>query len=81
MLIEAYGGRGTVVLAVLLSTVFVACSSGSRIVSPADVDPVEWEACDEFPDDDAVECGSVTVPLDYRHPDEQTIDIALIRYP
>ncbi|MFM8563477.1 MAG: alpha/beta fold hydrolase, partial [Acidimicrobiia bacterium] len=49
--------------------------------APTDVDPVEWEACDEFPDDDAVECGSVTVPLDYRHPDEQTIDIALIRYP
>ena len=59
----------------------VACSSASRVIAPVDVDPVEWETCDEFPDDDTVECGTVTVPLDYRKPDEQTIDIALIRYP
>ena len=58
-----------------------ACSSESEVEVPTDVDPVEWEACEEFPDDDTVECGSVTVPLDYRNPDEQTIDIALIRYP
>jgi pimeloyl-ACP methyl ester carboxylesterase len=73
--------RGSVVLAVLLSTVFVACSSASRVIAPVDIDPVEWEACDEFPGDDTVECGTVTVPLDYRNPDEQTIDIALLRYP
>jgi len=42
---------------------------------------MEWEACDEFPGDTTVECGTVTVPLDYRNPDEQTIDIALLRYP
>ncbi|CAB4593310.1 unannotated protein [freshwater metagenome] len=59
----------------------VACSSPAEIVMPVDVDPVEWEACDEFPGDDTVECGTVTVPLDYRNPDEQTIDIALLRYP
>ncbi len=59
-----------------------ACSSASStIVAPTDVDPVEWESCDEFPGDDTVECGTVTVPLDYRNPDEQTIDIALLRYP
>ena len=59
----------------------VACSSPAEIVMPVDIDPVEWEACDEFPGDDTVECGTVTVPLDYRNPDEQTIDIALLRYP
>jgi pimeloyl-ACP methyl ester carboxylesterase len=58
-----------------------ACSSPAEIVMPVDIDPVEWEACDEFPGDDTVECGTVTVPLDYRNPDEQTIDIALLRYP
>jgi len=59
-----------------------ACSSeSSKIVAPTDVDLVEWETCDEFPDDPSVECGTVMVPLDYRNPDEQTIDIALLRYP
>ena len=72
---------GSVVLMVLLSTAFVACSSASRVVAPTEVDLVEWETCDEFPDDPSVECGTVMVPLDYRNPDEQTIDIALLRYP
>jgi len=58
----------------------VACAETSGEVF-VDVDPVEWEACEEFPDDDTVECGTVTVPVDYRNPGEQTIDIALSRYP
>ncbi len=70
-----------VLLGSICVTALMACSSTPEIVESIDIDPVEWEACEEFPDDDTVECGTVTVPLDYRNPDQQTIDIALIRYP
>ena len=59
----------------------VGCSSGTDTVTPAEVDPVEWSECDDFPDDPNVECGAVTVPLNYRDPEDETIEIALLRYP
>ncbi|GHD86015.1 alpha/beta hydrolase [Streptomyces naganishii] len=40
---------------------------------------VTWAACDkEAPRD--LQCGKVTVPLDYAHPDAGTLDLALARY-
>jgi pimeloyl-ACP methyl ester carboxylesterase len=39
------------------------------------VTPVTWSPCGTF------QCGSVTVPLDYRHPGGPTIQIAVIRHP
>lgn len=64
-----------------MSGSLMACSSTPKVVEPVESDPVEWEACEEFPDDPTVECGTVTVPMDYWNPDERTLDIALIRYP
>jgi pimeloyl-ACP methyl ester carboxylesterase len=39
------------------------------------VGPVTWSPCG------ALQCGSVTVPLDYGHPDGPTIQIAVARHP
>ena len=74
--------RWTVALTVCaVAGTAVACSSKTEIVMPVDVDPVEWETCDEFAADTTVECGTVTVPLNYGDPDGETVDIALLRYP
>ena len=74
--------RGIVTLVICSAAgMLAACSSESEVETPTDVDPVEWVACEEFPDDDTVECATVRVPLDYRNPNKETIDIALIRYP
>jgi pimeloyl-ACP methyl ester carboxylesterase len=39
------------------------------------VSPVQWTACGDL------QCGSVTVPLDYARPDGPTIEIAVARHP
>ncbi|NGO06560.1 alpha/beta hydrolase [Streptomyces sp. HC44] len=41
---------------------------------------IDWAACkgDEMPED--LQCGKVTVPLDYAKPDEGTLDIAMARF-
>ena len=39
---------------------------------------INWEDC---PDGASFKCGTVTVPLDYEHPDGQTITIALKKLP
>ena len=39
------------------------------------VTPVQWTQCGDL------QCGSVTVPLDYRHPGGPTLQIALARHP
>lgn len=53
---------------------------GSIEVEDVGAGPVEWEACvgigSAFID---LECATVMVPLDYEHPDEAQIDIALAR--
>jgi pimeloyl-ACP methyl ester carboxylesterase len=42
---------------------------------PLPVAPVAWSPCG------SLECGSVTVPLDYRHPQAETVQIAVARHP
>jgi len=42
---------------------------------PLPVQPVTWTTCG------ALQCGSVTVPLDYANPDGPTIQIAVVRHP
>ncbi len=42
---------------------------------PLPVSPVQWAPCGNL------QCGSVTVPLDYAHPEGATIQIALGRHP
>lgn len=41
---------------------------------------VHWSACEgeEWPED--LQCGKITVPLDYAHPGRGTLDLALARY-
>ena len=50
-------------------------ASSTTTVPPLPVTPVQWAPCG------ALQCGSVTVPLDYRHPDGATIQIAVARHP
>jgi pimeloyl-ACP methyl ester carboxylesterase len=42
---------------------------------PLPVTPVQWQPCG------ALQCGSVTAPLDYVHPNGATIQIAMARHP
>jgi pimeloyl-ACP methyl ester carboxylesterase len=42
---------------------------------PLPVAPVQWTPCGDL------QCGSVTVPLDYAHPDGPTLQIAVARHP
>ncbi len=44
--------------------------------APLPVTPVQWTTCG-----DDLQCGSVTAPLDYTHPDGSTIQIAVERRP
>jgi pimeloyl-ACP methyl ester carboxylesterase len=45
-------------------------------------DAIEWSTCDDpSVTDDALECATIAVPLDYAAPDGGTIDIALVRVP
>jgi pimeloyl-ACP methyl ester carboxylesterase len=38
--------------------------------------PIQWRGCGG-----GLDCGTVTVPVDYVHPDGGTIDLALVRHP
>lgn len=63
--------------------------TGGPSAEPAatDTGAVAWAACTDLigpdgntmPPDPALECGTLTVPLDYDQPDGETIDLALIR--
>jgi pimeloyl-ACP methyl ester carboxylesterase len=61
--------RGSVLLAALLLTGFATTTATA---APA----VGWKPCDVKP---AVECASVTVPIDYANPATGTIDVAIAR--
>ena len=58
-----------------------ACSSEEAIPTDIKVDPIEWSTCDEYPDDEMIECGVLEVPLDYSDLEGETIEISLIRIP
>jgi pimeloyl-ACP methyl ester carboxylesterase len=47
-----------------------------------DVEPLDWGPCDDpEAEDEALECATLAVPLDYEDPDGDTIDLALVRVP
>jgi pimeloyl-ACP methyl ester carboxylesterase len=50
-------------------------STTTTTVSSLPVAPVQWTTCGDL------QCGSVTVPLDYDHPGRGTIQIAVARHP
>ncbi len=59
-----------------------APDSSPDTTSPADAGTLGWGQCDdEKAEDPALECATLTVPLDYDAPDGETIDIALVRVP
>ena len=58
-----------------------ACSSEEAIPTDIKVDSIEWSTCDEYPDDEMVECGVLEVPLDYADLEGETLEIALLRIP
>ena len=58
-----------------------ACSSEEAIPTDIKVDPIEWSTCDDYPEDESLECGVLEVPLDYSDLEGETIEISLIRIP
>ena len=57
-------------------------SDGSPDGSTPSTGTIDWGTCtDEKATDAALECATMTVPLDYDHPDGKSIDIALVRTP
>ncbi len=50
-------------------------SSPTTTQAPLPVAPIQWSRCG------ALECGSVTVPVDYEHPQGPTVAIAVARHP
>lgn len=53
-----------------------AAASSSRTRPSPGTAPIEWKAC---PDDTALQCGSVVVPLDYGRPARGTLSVAVSR--
>jgi pimeloyl-ACP methyl ester carboxylesterase len=50
--------------------------------SVGSVDPLQWAPCPDLPEGSPpLECATYPVPLDYREPDGETIDLAVSRLP
>lgn len=78
----AYAGAGVVTLAMLAASLpsAVATAAEGPDLSRFYHQQVKWGACkgEGMPAD--LQCGQVTVPLDYAHPGAATLDLALARY-
>lgn len=63
----------------------VVAPTATAALPQVTVDPIEWGTCTDdavdAEDRDVYQCGTVTVPLDYAHPDGEKINIALVRIP
>ena len=66
--------RTTLACLVVATTAVVATATVSA--EPASGEP-DWRSCEENPE---VECASVTVPIDWAHPDRGTIEVAIARH-
>ncbi|WP_239071992.1 alpha/beta hydrolase [Amycolatopsis sp. SID8362] len=61
----------------LLTAAATTAVLGSLFAAPASAaESVDWKPCADAPD---VDCGTVTVPIDWAHPDRGTTSIALAR--
>jgi pimeloyl-ACP methyl ester carboxylesterase len=61
----------------LLTTVAATAILGSLLAAPVSAaESVAWQPCADAP---GVDCGAVTVPIDWAHPDRGTTTIALAR--
>jgi pimeloyl-ACP methyl ester carboxylesterase len=68
--------RFAVGLALALGATIVVSSPVAAKTATPNVPVLSWRPCD-----DGFECATATVPLDYEHPAERTISLALIRQP
>ncbi|MFD5074768.1 alpha/beta hydrolase [Streptomyces sp. NPDC058371] len=78
---RAFAGTATTTLALLAAGLpSVATAAEGPDLSRFYGQKIKWAACEgeEMPKD--LQCGKVTVPLDYAHPGDGTLDLALARY-
>jgi pimeloyl-ACP methyl ester carboxylesterase len=73
-------GLGLVLMAALAGCTGAAPTSSSASTASlppaAAVAPIVWSACRGNP---GLQCGSVRVPIDYQHPDQGTLEVAVSR--
>ncbi|MFE6488742.1 alpha/beta hydrolase [Streptomyces sp. NPDC057757] len=77
----AFAGATTVTLALL------AAGMPSSATAAAEPDlsrfygqRIKWSACEGYETPEDMQCGKVTVPLDYANPGDGTLEVALARY-
>ncbi|MEU3272972.1 alpha/beta hydrolase [Saccharomonospora sp. NPDC006951] len=68
--------RTTLPLALVTAVVVTAIPGVSAAASPG---PIQWGPCQEEVTSPLLECSTLEVPLDYREPDGETIEIAISR--
>ncbi|WP_329549504.1 alpha/beta hydrolase [Streptomyces sp. NBC_01356] len=77
----AFAGATTVTLALLVA----GLPSAARAADTPDLSRfygqrIKWAACEGYGMPEDLQCGKVTVPLDYANPGDGTLDVAMARY-
>lgn len=54
--------------------------TATAIPSPSPVGSIAWESCESPYGQGNFECGTLSVPVNWRHPDGTTVDLALARH-
>ena len=71
------------VAAIVLGLVAVSVSTPNAAASPArtgsEGSGIKWKKCKGKPRDDQLQCATVSVPLDWDHPEGKQIELAVIR--
>src|ERR1044071_6514516 len=66
------------ILAAVLTSAALLTGAVSAPAEPAwTPEPIDWGTCADFPDG---ECGTLSVPLDWRRPAGPTVDLAVARH-
>ncbi|MEV7345307.1 alpha/beta hydrolase [Streptomyces sp. NPDC093544] len=77
----AFAGATTVTLALLAAGLpSVATAADAPDLSRFYGQKIKWSACKGYEMPKDMQCGKVTVPLDYANPGDGTLDLALARY-
>ena len=77
----AFAGATTVTLALLAAGLpSVATAADTPDLSRFYGQRIKWSACEGYGMPEDLQCGKVTVPLDYANPGDGTLDLALARY-
>lgn len=75
--IVAVGVAAAALLGQLLTGTATAATT---IPSPSPVGSIAWESCESPYGEGDFECGTLSVPVTWRHPDGATVDFALARH-